>query len=429
MKLLLLVLAAFLLASTQGLVIQKTLRGNQDQYYIGRFVFTNNANASLQEKDGVWINYNARAFGANSYWALFFDSFWFSVYHNKSKSCQEKVDVASFRWQVQANNKTHNVSVHTVVHDFIRPHAWFLVLLNCPVNNVVPAVDVDYTAIFRDIDGGHVGYDEKGVMAIYATFFTFFFILAVVHSLGDVFLWLRNSFHHIVKLLLVALVLMVFANTFNLIHWAKYQGDGIGCTRCSTLGSFLDDTAYIFFTILLLMIASGWAITYQTLTRRWIILALFIANALAVIILYIIAATSTTDTTAATVADAYAYTTSVGVATLLFGIFYFLVWGATVAYFVFAVFTSYRDEAQFDKRVFYMIFGISYLCWFVVVPLFSLISIALVAWLRLRMMVAIHQVITIIGMGVLVVLLWPSFVYKYFRVISPDLLTDNPGGI
>eukprot|EP00727_Mastigamoeba_balamuthi_P000846 m51a1_g10759 hypothetical protein (447) ;mRNA; r:5263-7506 len=418
---------AALAVCADALVVRGHKKTTAESTYIGRFTFSNSHGD--QGRDGIFAHYTPKTFGKNTFWVVYYDTNWYPVYHNSSASCMDKVTRASKSYQFVStpDNEMQNWTLKVV--DRVRPHIWFVAILNCPVEGKRHEYEVGYTVEFRNIDGSQVGYDQVGLKALYACFFVFFFLLTVAHAFGDYFLYLRNSFHHIVKLLLATLVLMTFATMFSMIHWAKYEGDGVGCTGCETFGGLLDNAAYIVFTVLLIAIASGWAITNQTLTRKWWVVGLFAANATILIILYIIAAAGSGEDTAANIATAYEYTQAFGVATIFFGVIYFIIWAVTIGYFGLAVWTSYRDETQYDKRVFYLIFGACYLAWFIIVPFFSLISIALDAWIRQRMMSAIHEVISLIGMGVLVVLLWPTFVYKYFRIISPDLLSDNPSGL
>lgn len=292
-----------------------------------------------------------------------------------------------------------------------------------------PEVKLDYSVLFKNIDGTHVGYDQKGATALYAVFCAFFFILCITHAIGDIYLIRRNSFHPIVKILLTCLVMMIFSCMFQLVHWAIYDKNGVGSEGCRALGQFLDDASYILFLALLIMIASGWAITYQTLSRRWVLLGLFICDGISVIALYIVAAASSGSDRAATIFTAYEYTQGVGAASVVFGVLYFLSWSATFIYFLYCLIISYREESQYDKRLFYLIFGAMAIVWLAVVPLFQLIAVIIDAWLRMRVVSAIHMVVSFLGYGALAVLLWPSLVYRYFRVISPDILNDSPGAL
>lgn len=310
-------------------------------------------------------------------------------------------------------------------HNWARPHIWYVVLVNCPLKNETRArpYDITYTVKFINVDGSQIGYDEFGILPLNAVYFVLYFLLMLVHLASAYFLWVKKSLHPIVQVLAICLILMTISTMFVLIHWGGYASNGVGCPGCRTFGQLLCGFASIFFAMLLIMIASGWAITYHTLPRRLAVLGIFAAYVVCFLIFFIISNATATSTASTQIVYSHG-------ALLAFVILYILTcWLGVFGYFAYSLFLTFREETQYDKRLFYLIFGIGYGLWFVLPALFNFISIGVDEWFRPRVVDAFQLTASFLGMGALVVLLWPSRVEKYFRIISPDLLTSDPQSI
>jgi len=133
---------------------------------------------------------------------------------------------------------------------------------------------------------------------------------------------------------------------------------------------------------------------------------------------------SATGQTAASTQFVYAEGALLG-----FVIIYILVcWIGIWAYFAYCLYMTYREEAQYDKRLFYLIFGIGCTAWFILPALFNFISMAIAEWFRPRVVDAFQLTATFIGVVALVALLWPSRVEKYFRISSNGDVGTLPEG-
>jgi hypothetical protein len=272
---------------------------------------------------------------------------------------------------------------------------------------------------FLNVDGSHVGNDEKGLLPLMIIYFIAFLFLTLAQCLSGYFLWIKKSLHVIVIMLAVCLLCMVFAIFFIMLHWAIYPSNGIGCPGCRVFGQLLHGISDIFFATLLLMIASGWAITFHSLPRKWAVTAIFFAYLGIYLILFIISQSQ--GTSPASTQLVYAAGTL-----LAFVVLYLLFcWIGVFAYYAFSLFFTFKEETQYDKRVFYLTFGIGYAMWFILPPIFGFISMGVDEWYRPRVVDAFQLTISFIGMLILVIILWPSRVEKYFRIIAPDLIATD----
>lgn len=279
----------------EAYVVKAHRKSSEEFALTGRFCF-NTGTKEEQDKHGIYLTETATKFtNGGTFWALYYDvkGSWYANYNNKTRTCAEKLQSASWSRAV-SGNMTHTVHPH----NYARPYIWYMVLLNCPLANhtVANEYDIDYKITFINADGTHVGNDEKGMLPLNAIYFVFFFIVFVVHCLGAYFLWLKRSLHPIVQILAICLALSTFATMFVLIHWAGYGKNGIGCPGCRVFGQLLNGISSVFFATLLCMIASGWAITFHALPRKPAIIGLFASYLTFYVVVFIIAAATGSST-------------------------------------------------------------------------------------------------------------------------------------
>lgn len=413
------VLAACMLlaACVNAYLVNNHLVTTDDFTLAGRFCFSvikapEGSDSGNFETPGVInITQNATKYTPGfAWWALYYDSptQWDANYNNKTRKCMDKrIDRQSF-------SVRDSLSIELKPHDYVRPHIWYVVLLNCPSGNDTESgeLDITYTIHFVDQDGDEVGYDEHGLLGLNVTYFILFLIVGAFHGIAVFFLFRKGVAHPIVLILAGVIVLIVLSLFFVIIHWGVYASNGVGANGCRVFGQLLMGLANIVFAVLLIAIASGWAITYHDLPRKIVILVIGAIYLVVYLILFIII--SATGQTAASTQFVYAEGALLG-----FVIIYILVcWLGIWAYFAYCLYMTWREEAQFDKRLFYLIFGICCSAWFILPAVFNFISMAIAEWYRPRVVDAFQLTATFIGVVALVVLLWPSRVEKYFRISS-----------
>jgi len=420
------VFAALLLlaAAVSAYYVSDHLETHDDFTLCGRFCFSTMSAASNSSQPPGLIHINQTAIKytpGKAWWALYYDSpsQWDANYKNKSRACMDKrIDGQSFSVRDQ-------LSIELKPHDYVRPHIWYVVLLNCPPANMTTSevLDINYTIHFVDQDGDEIGYDEHGLLALNVVYFVFFILVGAAHGAAVFFLFRKGVAHPIVLILAGVIVLIILSLFFVVIHWGVYYHNGIGAPGCRVFGQLLMGLANIVFAVLLIAIASGWAITYHDLPRKLVILIIGAIYLVVYIILFIII--SATGQTAASTQFVYAEGALLGFVVLYILICWIGVWG----YFAYCLYLTWREEAQFDKRLFYLIFGIGCTVWFILPALFNFISMAIAEWYRPRVVDAFQLTVTFIGVVALVVLLWPSRVEKYFRISSnADFSGSTPEG-
>lgn len=363
--------------------------------------------------DLINITYTAKEYNSgHAYFVLYYDvaDSWGANYNNKTRTCMEKRNSGATRPYVIQKGEGQTHSYHP--KDYVRPHIWYVVALNCPNEGQKEPerLKLDYKIHFVNKGNSEAGFDESGMLALNAVYFVFFAILGVVHGLAVYFLFRRGVAHPIVMILLGVIGFIVLSLFFVMIHWGVYNSNGVGANGCRVFGQLLMGVANIAFAMLLVTIASGWSITYYDLPRKKQILLISVIYCICYLLIFIISAS--TGLSAASTQFVYAKG-----ALLFFVVIYILLcWIGVWAYFAFSLFRTWREEALYDKRLFYLIFGIGYSAWFVLPALLNFISMGVAEWYRPRVVDAFQLTSTFIGVAALVVLLWPSRVEKYFRI-------------
>jgi len=404
---LLIALAFFSIAAT-AYKVNNHLVTTDDFTLAGRFCFST-VSSSEKSSGAIIINQTAKKYTPGfASWTLYYDteSSWGANYNNKSRTCIEK-RLENYTYTVR-----EKMNIELRPHDYVRPHIWYVVLLNCPVgkNTTSNELDITYTIHFINQDGSEVGFDEEGLLSLNIFYFVVFLIVGACHGVAVFFLWRKGVAHPIVLILAGVIALIILSLFFVMIHWAVYYSNGIGANGCRVFGQLLMGTANVIFAVLLISIASGWAITYHDLPRKWTILGITIGYFVCFLILFIIM--SATGQTAASTQFVYAEGALLGFVIVYILICWIGVWG----YFAWCLYRTWREEAQFDKRLFYLIFGIGCSAWFILPALFNFISMCIAEWYRPRVVDAFQLTATFIGVVALVLLLWPSRVEKYFRI-------------
>jgi len=415
MKVTYLVALTLLLVCVSAYRVKNHLSTTDEYTLAGRFCFSV-VKKGQPEKGGIYLNQNASKYNAGrAYWVLYYDNQYDSVFSNKSLNCMEKrlfdpTGNAQQTFSVQPSQTIDGIHPH----DYVRPHIWYFMLLNCPSEDSgkTEVLDITYELHFVNVDGSEVGYDEQGLLALNIVYLIFFAIVGAFHGVAVYFLFHKGVAHPIVFILAGVIGFIVLSLFFVTIHWGVYANNGYGANGCRVFGQLLMGIANIVFAVLLIAIASGWAITYHDLPRRVVILSITGVYFVIYLILFIII--NVTGQTAASTQFVYAKG-----ALLAFVIIYILVcWIGVWSYFGYCLYVTWREEAQYDKRLFYLIFGIGATVWFLLPALFNFISMGIAEWFRPRVVDAFQLTVTFIGVTALVVLLWPSRVEKYFRISS-----------
>lgn len=332
---------------------------------------------------------------------------WPKVWHS-SLSCEEMLKKSSRYFQVMSG-----VEFNLTINDHTRPHAWYLAVANCAGTEY----ELDMTAKFLQFEHGvkqQFSFEQQGLIWAYLFYFLLFTLFVLVHLWGDYQLFKSQSLHPIIRLMTISLVLQLFSLMCIFIHYAAYAGNGIGAPALQVIGNMLDMLSTVLFMFLLILIAKGWGITFPSLShiqdQR-----LVLAGALVLFFVMYVILFFWQELGLSPASDTVIYQSAPG-------FIYLVVRLLTMGYFIFCLVKTFREDTDSSKRTFYVIFGTSFSLWFVSIVLLVLVSFATSPWYRIKIIVPTYLSITAIAYGILIFLLWPSTVSKYFQVAVPDLL-------
>jgi hypothetical protein len=165
------------------------------------------------------------------------------------------------------------------------PHMWIFVLADCGHKlGEYAKIKLEFTVL--NADDSHVSVEDQGLLSLHC-------ILAVLFlaALGaNIYQTYRRFVHNEVfdshlLLLNVAISLQFFSLVLEIFNLSAYQSNGKGVSAFEFLGRSGDELAQLVLTILLIMVADGWTVTYTDLPSVEIYIAVFIFGGLAKFVL------------------------------------------------------------------------------------------------------------------------------------------------
>ena len=120
--------------------------------------------------------------------------------------------------------------------------------------------------------------ESQGLNSLYLSFFFIFNLLLFVHAYGNYNLQRQLSYlHPMIKLFLLVVVVEYLAIFVLLLHYGTYASNGVGILALLRFGQVAAIVSRCLFMLLLILLAKGWTISRETLTRKWAIVTLVIA--------------------------------------------------------------------------------------------------------------------------------------------------------
>ncbi|EFA78419.1 hypothetical protein PPL_09070 [Heterostelium album PN500] len=325
---------------------------------------------------------------------------WNSVYKS-SKTCDEKTNIS-----LPINPQpTFDGEKYTYpVNDFMRPHYWYLVAANCQDDD---GINLEYTISWINAGGlwkAEFSYDDQGLEAMYLVYFWFFLLLGAYSCYSAWVLMSTKSFHPIVKLLTISIILEFLSVFILLIHYGAYSHDGVGAKGLQGFGELLDLGAQLTFILLLILIAKGWAISRVTIDEKKIILG--VMGILSALYLIMFIWYKAGQDKASTV---YMYDTVPGIILLV-------VRSLAMVWFMWCGYNTYMEENHPAKRKFYTYFGIAFVIWFLALPFICIVASAVDSWIRQKVVLAFYVTFNFLALAGLSILLSPSRASDYFTI-------------
>ncbi|GAM23190.1 hypothetical protein SAMD00019534_063650 [Acytostelium subglobosum LB1] len=387
-------LVTLFLASSESKYTKGHLSTSSNWHYVDKFCFSANriANGTLTIK-ATSNNPNISLIAYDDV-----QGSWFAVYKSHL-SCQERVNLGNKLGSVNFNG----TAVTIQVLDAMRPHYWYVVAVDCSGNSL----NMDYE--FTWLNAGNIwkrqfSNDDQGLEQMYLTYFWFFLLLAVYSCYSGWVLTTTKSYHPIVKLLTISVVLEFLSVFILLIHYGAYSHDGVGAKGLLGFGELLDLASQLTFIMLLILIAKGWAISRITIEEKPIILG--VMGVLSALYLIMFIWYKAGQDPASTV---YMYDTVPGILLLVAR-------SLAMVWFMWCGYNTYMEENHPAKRKFYVYFGVCFSLWFLALPFICIIASAVDPWVRQKAVLAMYVTFNFLALVGMSVLLSPQRASDYFTI-------------
>ncbi|EGC34910.1 hypothetical protein DICPUDRAFT_34248 [Dictyostelium purpureum] len=380
------IFALLALSSVDAMVIKKKIESKSDFVILGKFCYstvpgsiliweannvTTNPNVTIQLYDDDINSWGAATASGNS--------------------CIDKAGFSLDDWQA---NKARKV---VYPKDTQRPHFWYVVATNCAENGQVGTVD--FTLTFLNGGSGwntQFSYEEQGLEALYLVYF-FVFLGLFGYTVFTTYKLHKNNSLHPMIMILGAVVTLEFLSVFVLLcQYGSYSHNGVGGKGAEGFGQLLDLAAQLAFILLLILISKGWAISRVTIDEKRIVFA--VIGVLSFLYLFMFIWYKAGEGIASTT---YMYDTAPGIVLLVAR-------GLAMIWFMWCGYSTYMEETHPAKRNFYTLFGISFVIWFLILPMISVIAAAVEPWVRERIVTSFYVTANAIGFVAVTYLLSPS---------------------
>jgi len=296
----------------------------------------------------------------------------------------------------------------------VRPRFWYFVLADC--TNKLHDVHYRMHAVQAAMSSWNeeFGSNELGLNTTYLTFFFVYVLFLTIHGISTWKLQRKLSYlHPMLKLFLIVLVVNFIAVFVLLLHYGSYARNGIGMPSLLKAGEILVIVSRCFFMLLLLLLARGWTISHERLTKKWLVVTLVVSYLVVSIIIL-----------------GYDYSArdpkltkeprTVEILTVLLNV----VWLAFASWFTYAIFfDSYRHEENPHKKSMYLKLGVLFSPWFILPAVVSFLVFAMDPWARDRAIAIFNLCISTGAYIVLIFLFWHSRAEEYFSITVPDVMS------
>lgn len=256
-------------------------------------------------------------------------------------------------------------------------------------------------------------------------YFALFALLSALHSIGLRQYWantpggfmeeMGNGFaslpalHRTFSAGLLVLTLSLF---FEMVHLVVYSSNGFGSPVLHLIAYCMRLGAQLLLLFLLLLVASGWAVSTESVPNRALIGFVFSGLGFSYFLLFFWAAARDRASTL------YLYDSFPG---------YVIAFSNVVcgALFIYWLRQSYADESNEQKKSFYLRLGLGYSWWFFSLLLVIIGSHRMNSWEREGMVTALQLGVDLAAFAAMVYLLWPSNAAEYFSVAATPAVGDE----
>lgn len=241
-------------------------------------------------------------------------------------------------------------------------------------------------------------YDQQNLLEMYLIFMLVYIVLLPMQ-----FYAVRLQKHPVTKLFTLSLLSEFVSLALITVHLIRYAANGVGEPKMQAAGDVLDILSRTTFMLILLLLAKGWAVTRQQISRTgWIILmSIWVPYCAFHIFLYIWDRTEVDI-----ISDIDEYQTWPGWIVLILRTS-FMMW------FLYELRNTMKYEHSSKKLDFLLHLGASSLVWFIYLPIVAIVALQVSPMWRYKLLQGITNSADCMAYCVMTGLLWPNRAGQY----------------
>ncbi|XP_055373017.1 uncharacterized protein LOC129606628 [Condylostylus longicornis] len=248
-------------------------------------------------------------------------------------------------------------------------------------------------------------FEQQNLLEMYMIFLLVYIILVPMQIYA-----VRLQKHPVTKLFTISLISEFVSLAFITTHYINFAINGIGEPDFQTVGDILDIFSRTSFMLILLLLAKGWAVTRQQISKTgWIILmSIWVPYCAFHVFLYIWDRTEVDI-----ISDIDEYQTWPGWIVLVLRTS-FMMW------FLWELRNTMKYEHSTKKLDFLLHLGASSLVWFIYLPIVAVVALQVSPMWRYKLLLGITNSADCLAYCVMTGLLWPNRAGQYLLLAGPN---------
>uniref|UniRef100_A0A0K2V630 Transmembrane protein 145like [Nasonia vitripennis] n=1 Tax=Lepeophtheirus salmonis TaxID=72036 RepID=A0A0K2V630_LEPSM len=299
------------------------------------------------------------------------------------------------------------------IQDYLQSRFWYVSIVACARNKTTckwePVIDdVELSYDMWLVNGNpenanknllryQFSCDKQDLLGLYLLLLFVFLFLSPIQFYAAI-----HQNHNITKFLAVGIFIELLGLMGISIHQSLFAINGVGFPLLGNLGDILQILSQSIFTLIILLLGMGWAITRQEITCKFILSTLWILYTLIHVYLYFWKKYEIDI-----IQNIDEYQTIPGVIIIILRI------GAMI-YFLYALKDTMLHEFNEERLQFLLHFGAASLVWFIYLPIVAFVAFQISALWRNKFLMGISYSVNTFAYIILVHSLWPSRSHQYF---------------
>ncbi|KAJ6647551.1 Transmembrane protein, partial [Pseudolycoriella hygida] len=328
-----------------------------------------------------------------------------------------------------ANNVVLGSQFTYVISDLMQPRFWYVSLVACyrddsctwhhfdPKkfhNTSKQNYDINYD--IQLVNGNphqssssrfsyHFSFEQQNILEMNLIFFAVYLFLVPMQLYA-----VRIQKHPVTKLFTLSLILEFISLCFILSYSIRFAISGVGNETFRTTGDIFDILSRTSFMLILLLLAKGWAVTRQQISKTswFILMAIWIPYCAFHMVLYV-----WNRTEVDIISDVDEYQTWPGWLVLACR-------SCIMLWFLWELRNTMKYEHSTKKLDFLLHFGASSLVWFIYLPIVAIVALQVSPMWRYKLLLGITNSADLLGYCVMTGLLWPNRAGQYLLLAGTN---------